>query len=197
MRNQKNFYFQPLDSIRSDGSEFLVVQTTKRTKSFFLSKESKTRSETFNTFISYTQKNKNKNALWNWKSNQASQGSQATYVHIRSYLSRAFGTSVRNERSERLTIIFFSTTTERRANRAAMRGDYQAAAYHQNRADNLRFKANVGRRMYRRGMGVGRPVVVAPRVVRRPVVVRRAPRVVAPVYGAPVYHAPGYQRGYY
>ena len=101
------------------------------------------------------------------------------------------------ERSERLTIIFFSTTTERRANRAAMRGDYQAAAYHQNRADNLRFKANVGRRMYRRGMGVGRPVVVAPRVVRRPVVVRRAPRVVAPVYGAPVYHAPGYQRGYY
>eukprot|EP00938_MAST-03A_sp_MAST-3A-sp1_P006693 g6693.t1 len=86
---------------------------------------------------------------------------------------------------------------QRRANRAAMRGDYQAAAYHQNRADNLRFKANVGRRMYRRGMGVGRPVVVAPRVVRRPVVVRRAPRVVAPVYGAPVYHAPGYQRGYY
>ena len=100
---------------------------------------------------------------------------------------------------------FFSTTTERKANRAAMRGDYQAAAFHQNRADNLRFKANVGRRMYRRGMGVG-PVVVAPRrapvVVRQPVVVRRAPAVVAPRYGAPrvvapVYHGPGYRQPAY
>ena len=91
---------------------------------------------------------------------------------------------------------------QRRANRAAMRGDYQAAAFHQNRADNLRYKANVGRRMYRTGMGVRRgPVVVqrAPVVVgRRPMVVARAPPVVvAPRYGAPVYHAPTYHRGGY